>query len=429
MKVRIFLGVGAIVVSLILVGPTTTVAVHAEDELSSGSASASSMYFTYFDNDNVFRGGTVGPPDTNVPFASGDYDLTGNGSAVAGLAYNPYMEAPGLANSLAGTAIDFENCPIAQLCDFIGPHGVGRVRAIVRGRPPQKRDASLVEPMDQAEAGTAVASLAEGPVVEAVATLNRVTPAEGTSVQSVRSHITVKQVSGHAVSEATTVLHSVSINGVLQFDSITLHATSVADGGASSANGQVTVEGASIAGTPVQITPDGFMVAGQTLPVDTSVLRTQLAQAGITLIDSGNTSVERSATRAVATVTGPHLTVVSSQGNTIDIVLGSAQTGSSFTPGISAPSLPIQPPAAAPPQGGTVVLGSEVTPPSEGIAPAPVPPATGPATVSLERLILGSAKAVDAFTGLYAALAVLGLLVLAGVAMPRERSIIDQRRR
>ncbi|MGH2794834.1 MAG: hypothetical protein ACRDKG_11070, partial [Actinomycetota bacterium] len=81
-------------------------------------------------------------------------------------------------------------------------------------------------------------------------------------------------------------------------------------------------------------------------------------------------------------------------------------------------------PAAPPVSGGDVFVPPAAPPATQ--PPASVP---GAAIVDLSRLVLSDAKSVDGFAALYGALAVGGMLMLAGVVVPRRRSLLEERLR
>ena len=385
--------------------------------IAAGSASASSVFVRYSDDATFFEGATLGTADFYLGYANGDVDRTGSSGAIAAVAYSPFVDLPPAINALGGTNIDFE--PI-----------LGRARASITGQPPKDAVASLTTPTDQVEVGTMEAHLAEGPVLDALTTLTRIEPAPGTHIKSATSRIRVAKISGRSVTEATTILRSVSIAGLITFDSITLTSTSTADGGAGDARGTVVVEGGSIAGTPIAINENGIQVADQAFPLDLQQLEDGLLQAGIELVAPSTLTLEPGAERSVAIATGPTIRYTSPQANKIEIVLGRALTSSTLLAGFVPPALPSIPPAAPAPFVPAPVDpgGSVFTPPSDVVAqpPAALP---GSRVVDLSRLVLSDAKSLDGFAALYGAIAVGGLLVLAGVIVPRRRSFLEERLR
>lgn len=414
------LSAGAAVAALMLLagpGAVTGFAQVDTSGIAAGSASASSVFVRYSDEATFFEGATLGTADLYFGYSSGDVDRSGSSGALAAIAYSPFVDLPPAINALGGTNIDFE--PI-----------LSRVRASITGQPPKDAEASLTTPTDQVELGTMEAHLAEGPVLDAFTTLARVEPAPATHIKSATSRIRVAKVAGRSVTEATTILRSVSIAGLLTFDSITLTSTSTADGGAGDARGTTLVEGASIAGTPIALTENGIQAADQIVPVDLAQLEDTLAQAGIELVGPSTLTLEPGGERSVAVATGPKITYTSPQANMIEIVLGRAMTSSTLLAGFVPPALPSFPPVAqAPFVPVPVDPGSSVfTPPSDVVAqpPAAVP---GSAVVDLSRLVLSDAKSLDGFAALYGAIAVGGMLVLAGVIVPRRRSLLEERLR
>ena len=385
--------------------------------IAAGSASASSLFVRYSDDATFFEGATLGTADFYFGYSTGDVDRSGSSAGLAAVAYSPFVDLPPAINALAGTNIDFE--PI-----------LSRARASITGQPPKDAVASLTTPTDQAEAGTMEAHLAEGPVLDAFTTLTRVEPAPGTHIKSATSRIRVAKIAGRSVTEATTILRSVNIAGLIKFDSITLTSTSTADGGAGDARGTVLVEGGSIAGIPIAVTENGIQAADQVLPLDLQALEDAVAQAGIELIGPSTLTLEPGAERSVAVATGPKIKFTSPQANTIEIVLGRAMTSSTLLAGFVPPKLPTIPPAGpAPFVPGPVDSGGSVfTPPSGVVAPPPAA-VPGAAVVDLSRLVLSDAKSIDGFAALYGAIAAGGMLMLAGVILPRRRSLLEERLR
>ncbi|MGH2785453.1 MAG: hypothetical protein ACRDJ1_09325 [Actinomycetota bacterium] len=416
MRPRVITSGAALAAAMLLAGPGAGVGGALEDDgaIGAGSASASSAFVTYFDEGTFFEGATLGTADFHLGYATGEIDRSGSSGALAGVAYSPYVDLPPAVNALAGTNIDFD--PI-----------LSRARASVTGQPPKDAVASLSTPTDQAEAGTMEAHLAAGPVVDAFTTLARIEPAPATHIKSAITRIRVAKVSGKAITEASTILRSVSIAGLITFDSITLKAVSVADGAAGESSGSIIVEGGSIAGTPIAIDEGGIHIADQIAPFDLAQLESALAQAGIELIGPSTVKQEPGGEFSITSVRGPQITYTSSQGNNIRIVLGRAEAASTLLPGFSLPTLPEVPP---------VVSGPVPQIPIDTGAPGFVPPAAvtpqapavpGQAVVDLSRLILSDAKSVDGFAALYSALAVGGMLILAGLVAPRRRSLLEER--
>lgn len=419
MRPRVFSAGAAAAALLLLAGPGALRGnAEIDTGISAGSASASSVFVTYYDEATFFEGATLGTADFYLGYATGDVDRSGSSAAIAAAAYSPYVELPGAFNALApGPDVDWE--PV-----------LSRARASITGQPPKDAVASLTTPTDQAEAGTMEAHLAEGPIVEAFSTLARLEPAPATHIKSSVSRIKVSKLLGKAVTEASTVLRSVSIAGVLTFDSITLTTTSTADGMAGDARGSVIVDGASIAGTPVAITENGIQVGDQAVPFELTDVENALANAGIELVGPSTLTLEPGGERSVATATGPKIKFTSPQNNTIEIVLGRAIASSTRLGGFVPPALPSAPPVAPPPvdTGGPVDLGGPVVIPGPDVPAAP-PAQPGTAVVDLSRLVLSDAKSLDGFAALYSALAVGGILILGGAILPRRRSILEERLR
>lgn len=429
MRPRLLPAGAAVAAALLLFGPAAVPGAAQDDNgaIAAGGATASSFYVTYFDDANVLYGGTAPPPDVNVGFSSGNIDRSGSASGIGALAYTPYIDVFPALNALAGTNIDWE--PI-----------LSRARAAVTGQPPKDAVASLSTPTALTDVGTAEAHLSVGPALDVFTTLVRLEPAPGTHIKSSASRIKVHKVEGAAVTEATTLLRSVNIAGLLTFDSISLTSIASADGGAGAADAKVVVEGASIAGTPVALTETGFRVADQTVPIDLTPLKDQLAQAGIELVGPGSLRTEPGAERSFATATGPRIRFRNPQcpapvqrevgcGNTIDIVLGHAIASSTLLPGFMLPPVPAPPPAVPAPFVPPIDSGSTYTPPTDVAAAPPPVSAPGTAVVDVSRLVLSDEKSVDAFTALYSALAAGGMLILAGLVLPRRRSLLEERLR
>ncbi|MGH2726896.1 MAG: hypothetical protein ACRDKS_07945, partial [Actinomycetota bacterium] len=210
-------------------------------------------------------------------------------------------------------------------------------------------------------------------------------------------------------------------------DSIVLKATSIADGGAGDSSGSIIVEGGSIAGTPIAIDEGGIHIADQIAPLDLAPLESALAQAGIELIGPSTVKREPGGEYSVTSVRGPQIKLTTSQGNNLQIVLGRAEAASTLLPGFSLPPLPEVPPVvpAPPVQIPIDTVGPGFTPPTD-VVPQP-PAAPGQAVVDLSRLVLSDAKSLDGFAALYSALAVGGMLVLAGLVAPRRRSHLEDR--
>ncbi|MEX2555405.1 MAG: hypothetical protein WEB06_07230 [Actinomycetota bacterium] len=386
--------------------------------IAAGSASASSVFARYSDDATFFEGATLGTADFYLGYASGDVDRSGSSGAIAAVAYSPYVDLPGAVNALTpGPDVDYDSI-------------LSRARASITGQPPKDAEASLTTPTDQVEVGTMEAHLAEGPVLDAFTTLTRIEPAPATYIKSSTSRIRVAKISGRSVTEATTILRSVSIAGLITFDSITLTSTATADGGAGDARGTVLVEGGSIAGMPIALTENGIQLTDQAVPLDLQQLEEGLLQAGIELIAPSTLTLEPGPERSVAIATGPKIIFTSPQANRIEIVLGRAMTSSTLLAGFLPPALPSIPPVApAPFVPAPVDSGGSVFTPPSGVIAQPPAALPGSRVVDLSRLVLSDAKSLDSFAALYGAIAVGGLLVLAGVIAPRRRSLIEERLR
>ncbi|MGH2794461.1 MAG: hypothetical protein ACRDKG_09160, partial [Actinomycetota bacterium] len=296
MRPRVLSAGAAAAALMLLAGPgaVSTSAQVDNGSIAAGSAAASSVFVTYYDRATFFEGGTLGTADFYLGYATGDIDRSGSSGGIAAVAYSPYVDLPPAVNGLAGTNIDFD--PI-----------LSRARASVTGQPPKEAKASLVTPSELAEAGTAEAHLIDGPAIETFTTMLRLEPAPATHIKSATSRIKVSKVAGNAVTEATTILRSVSIAGLITFDSITVTSRTAADGGSGEAQGNIIVEGGTIAGTPIAITENGLQVADQVIPFDLSQVEEALAQAGIELIGPSTLTLEPGGERSVAEATGPKI--------------------------------------------------------------------------------------------------------------------------
>lgn len=415
MRPRIISAGAAVAAAMLIAGPGAVSGSALEDDgsIGAGSASASGVFVTYFDDATFFEGATLGTVDLNIGYAVGEVDRSGSSSAIGAIAYSPFFDLPGAVNALANTNFDFE--PIQS-----------RARASVTGQPPKDAVASLTTPTDQVEVGTMEAHLSAGPTVDAFSTLARVEPAPGTHIKSAISRVKVTKVSGKAMTEATTTLRSVTIAGLISFDSIILKATSIADGGAGDSSGSIIVEGGSIAGTPIAIDEGGIHVADQIAPFDLAPLEDALLQAGIELIGPSTVTEEPGGEFSVTKVRGPQITFTSPQNNNLQIILGSVEAASTLLPGFSLPTLPEAPVVPVPPP----QIPIDTVGPGFVAPPAVVPQqpsAPGRAVVDLSRLVLSDAKSLDGFAALYSALAVGGMLILAGLVAPRRRSLLEER--
>jgi hypothetical protein len=275
--------------------------------LAGGEAVGRGLFVTYADQDTVIEGGTVAPPDFAAPVARAAIDLTGLGAALASLAYSPYSAAAGVINAFGGTSF-----PDGSLFE--------PSRAKVAGRPPQEQASAGPVP-----SGSGVrARLADGPVAEA-STLAAGSAGPGLALRIGDLRSAVRREGTTAASTVSVVLRAVSIGDVLTFDSIVLTASAVADGGPGQAKADALVEGVSLAGKPVRLTPDGLEPAGAG-PPDLAAL----SAAGIEILGAGEAVAAPGGRQAEARSTGPQLRLRSVDGRMLTLVLGQAMASSSF---------------------------------------------------------------------------------------------------
>ena len=299
--------------ALILVAGATLVPVGAGADgapgLAGGEAVGRGLFVTYADQDTVIEGGTVAPPDFSAPVARAAIDLTGLGAALASLAYSPYSDAAGVVNAFGGTSL-----PVGSLFE--------PSRAKVAGRPPQEQASASPGPP-----GSGVrARLADGPVAEAL-TLAAAPPGPGFAVRIGDLRSVVRRQGTTADSTVSVLLRAVSIADVLTFDSIILTASALADGGPGQATATALVEGVSLAGKPVRLTPNGLEAAGAG-PPDLAAL----TAAGIEVLAAGESVATPGGRQAEACSTGPRLRLRSVDGRVLTLVLGQAMASSSFVP-------------------------------------------------------------------------------------------------
>ena len=281
----------------------------AGDQLAGGGATGRGLFLTYSDRDFVIEGGTVAAPDVAAPAAQAAIDLTGLGSALAAMGYSPYSDAAGVLNAFGGTEL-----PVGKLGE--------QSRAKVAGRPPQESAIGVSESIGQAKA-----RLSEGPTAEGWTSAAQ-SPAPGLAADLGQLSATVATVERTADSTVTVVLRSIRIGESLRIDSVTLTARAVADGAAGVADATVVIEGVTLGGTPVRLTPEGFEPAGAGAP-DLSALRT----AGIEVVGAGETEARPGGRQADARATGPRLRLSSSDGRVLTVVLGQAVVSSAWVPG------------------------------------------------------------------------------------------------
>lgn len=275
--------------------------------LAGGGATGRGVFVTYADRDTVIEGGTVAAPDLAAPTAQAGIDFTGLGSALAALGYSPYSDAAGVLNAFGGTEL-----PLGAIGE--------RSRAKVTGRPPQDSAVALSD-----STGRARARLVDGPTAEAWTSLASA-PGMDVTAQVGEIQSTVATVAGTADSKVTVVLRWVRI-GELRIDSITLTAAALADGGAGRAAATAVVEGATLGGIPVRLTPRGFEPIGAAAP-DLSVLD----RAGVEVVSAGGTVARPGDRQAEARAIGPRLRLRSSDGRLLTVVLGEAIATSAWQP-------------------------------------------------------------------------------------------------
>jgi len=296
----------AVIAAALLVSPTAGPA--GADTLAGGGAIGRGVFLTYSDRDTVIEGGTVAAPDLAAPTAQAAIDFTGLGSALAALGYSPYSDAAGVLNAFGGTEL-----PVGSIGE--------RSRARVAGRPPQESTAGLSE-----SAGRAQARLADGPTAEAWTSVASA-PEGGVTARAGEIRATVATVTRTADSKVTVVLRQVRI-GELHIESITLTADALADGAAGRAAATTLVEGVTVGGTPVRLTPKGFEPAGAGVP-DLS----GLDRAGVEVVSAGGVVARPGGRQADARAIGPRLRFRSTDGRLLTVVLGEAIATSTWESG------------------------------------------------------------------------------------------------
>jgi len=280
-----------------------------DSPLTGGAATGRGVFLTYSDRDFVIDGGTVAAPDAGVPVAQAAIDLTGLGSALAAMGYSPYSDAAGVLNAFGGTEL-----PVGKVAE--------QSRAKVAGRPPQNSAIGVSDSV-----GHARAQLAEGPTADARASAAQF-PGPGLIAGVGRVEAKVATVTRTADSAVTVVLRALRIGDQLRIESVTLTARAAADGGGGIADASVMVEGVTLAGTPVRLTPKGFEPTGPGAP-DLSPLRA----AGVEVVSAGEAEGHPGGRQADARATGPRLRLSSSDGRVLTLVLGQAVVSSTRVPG------------------------------------------------------------------------------------------------
>jgi hypothetical protein len=292
---------------LIPVVPPAGATPASDGTLAGGGATGQGVFVTYSDRDLVIEGGTVAAPDFGAPTAQAGIDLTGLGSALAALGYSPYSDAAGVLNAFGGTEL-----PVGSIGE--------RSRAKVAGRPPQDSSVTL-----SGSVGQAKARLVDGPTADASASVARAPGVVATEVGEARA--TVATISRTADSKVTVVLRRLRIGQGLAIESVTLTANALADGAAGVAGASVLVEGVTLGGKPVRLTPGGFEPIGAAAP-DLSPLQA----AGIEIVSAGETQSRPGGRQAEAWATGPRLRFRSSDGRVLTIVLGQVAASSTWVP-------------------------------------------------------------------------------------------------
>jgi hypothetical protein len=307
---RLVAGVAVILaLTMARLAPAGPAAAAGEPSLAGGNASGRGVFVTYSDRDTVIEGGTVAAPDASSPLVGAAVDLTGLGSALASFGYSPYSDAAGVVNAFGGTDL-----PIGALAE--------PSRAKVSGRPPQEQQIG----MPGAAGNRGRARLAAGPTAEATTSAAGIS-ASGVTVRLGDLLAVVERVKSTAGSTVSVVLRSVSIADVLTIDTIVLTATATADGSDGRSGASSVVEGVSVAGQPVRLTPEGFEPLGGGAP-DLSAL----AGAGIEVLSAGEWVALPGGRQSDARATGPRLRFRSSDGRLVTVVLGEALASSTFVP-------------------------------------------------------------------------------------------------
>jgi hypothetical protein len=327
-------------------------------------AAASGAFATYSDSDTFIEGGTVGAPATDVPVAFGSLDFTGNGAALAALAYNPMFEAPGAVNSLAGTSL-----PADELA--------GRFRAKVSGRPTKEARLPGLAP----GGASGAARLAPGPVAEATVTATRTEPAPAIRVAGGDNQARVDGAGGRTASTADAQLRDVTLGGVLTLRSVQVRAAARADGDASRSEATVVVEGAAVNGVAVTLTAQGVEASGEHREGDAEAVRQALTQAGIELMAPGAEQTDHGPEHAHGLAVGPRFAIAGAGGHRLEVTLGRAEAESTVVPGSHSGPSPEASSSEAP--GVPAATGAPGARPASPLASAPpLVPATANAATS-----------------------------------------------
>lgn len=274
-----------------------------------GSASGRGVFVTYSDKETVIDGGTVGPPDATLALAEADVDLTGRGNALAAAAYSPYADAAGVINAFGGTDLPFG-------------HFSERSRANVSGSPPQEAQAPMP---GQRAASRARARITDGPRAEAD-TVAADGASIGLSVSVGESQAVVDTGGGPADTAATVSLRHVTVGDDLVIETVRLTVRAVADGAGGIASATSVVEGVTLAGRPVRLTPRGLEPVG---PVPAGGAPPAV---GLEVVATGSERAHPGGDQSDATATGPRLRLSSPDGRILDMVIGQATASSTRLP-------------------------------------------------------------------------------------------------
>ncbi|MEW6472794.1 MAG: hypothetical protein AB1679_11030 [Actinomycetota bacterium] len=180
------------------------------------------------------------------------------------------------------------------------------------------------------------------------------------------------------MSTATTMLHGVTVAKVLRFESILVSASSTADGDAGNSAAAVRVSGAAVADTPVEVTGNGIVASGTSVPISNETLTETLKAAGLELLAPGAQTMRPAGRNSSAEARGPSFRLTTAEGHRMEFSLGLASTSSvlfraadSATEAAAGPAGPVQQAQTQPVGSGAVVGESLAGTPGDGRAADP----------------------------------------------------------
>jgi hypothetical protein len=342
------------------------------------------------------------PVDMRVPSAQATVDGLGNAVGFAGAPYpgDTVIAAPGLAASVA--------CSSADYCDGLPSYPLTATSSYP-STPNDLVDAGAFRLVAHSTQYSSAGEASAGGKVQTNSVGRVLADASAAADEATEA------VSADSKSSAEVI----TLGGVLRIGSVTSAAhVELSPEGKVKKTSDVAVNGVTVAGVAVQITPKGIEAGGGTVPIDISSLTGALKAAGITVRTVNGTEDATSISAGTVVITQQQN--VQGQAVTHTYTFGGARAA---VVAIKVPS--VTPPTVNPPTNtGTNTGGATVTPGSPAV-PGTTTPGTPSSTIPAPTTAAPNAlpiRGVAAFARMWTAqfyliLVVTGLVIVGGARL------------